>query len=114
MKNGAASYVGKKLTEIADVALNIHSPSGGCVTKIDDLNRRTEPTSIVTGALIVNMQRCATVEELNARGHQPVMLPSQQFADTPSAAAAASNWNVATKPTEEASPAFSHELRPRH
>ncbi len=80
---------GKKLMEVADVVIDNGCPSGDCIVEIPGLNWRTGPTSTVTGAMIMNMLRCATAEKLISRGHEPVMLPSHQFIGTPTADAAA-------------------------
>ncbi len=79
----------KKLMDVADVVIDNHCPSGDCIVEIPGLTWRTGPTSTVTGALIMNMLRCATAEKLLSRGHEPVMLPSHQFIGTPTADAAA-------------------------
>ena len=80
---------GKKLMEVADVVIDNGCPSGDCIVEIPGLNWRTGPTSTVTGAMIMNMLRCATAEKLISRGHEPVMLPSHQFIGIPTADAAA-------------------------
>lgn len=80
---------GKKLMDVADVVIDNGCPSGDCIVEIPGLNWRTGPTSTVTGAMIMNMLRCATAEKLISRGHEPVMLPSHQFIGTPTADAAA-------------------------
>lgn len=80
---------GEKLMDVADVVIDNGCPSGDCIVEIPGLNWRTGPTSTVTGAMIMNMLRCATAEKLISRGHEPVMLPSHQFIGTPTADAAA-------------------------
>lgn len=70
---------GKKLLDYADVVLDNKCPSGDCVVELECLEWRTGPTSTVTGAMIVNMVRCAVAERLLVRGQTPVLLPSHQF-----------------------------------
>lgn len=79
---------GKKLADVADVVLDNCCPAGDCVLELPGLDWRTGPTSTVTGAMLVNMLRCATAEKLLAAGHTPVMLPSHQYVGTPTAHAA--------------------------
>src|SRR5262249_24447674 len=59
----AAHSSGKKLTDVADVVLDNQCPPGDCVVEMDGLEWRTGPTSTVTGAMIINMLRCATAEK---------------------------------------------------
>jgi uncharacterized phosphosugar-binding protein len=77
---------GKKLTDCADIVIDNQCPPGDCVLELDGLEWRTGPVSTITGAMIVNMIRCATAEALLERGVKPVMLPSHQFVGNGSAA----------------------------
>jgi uncharacterized phosphosugar-binding protein len=70
---------GKKLTDCADIVIDNLCPPGDCVLELDGLEWRTGPISTVTGAMIINMLRCATAECMLSRGVKPVMLPSHQF-----------------------------------
>jgi uncharacterized phosphosugar-binding protein len=70
---------GKKLADVADLVLDNHCPPGDCAVEIEGLEWRTGPTSTVTGALVVNMLRCAVAERLVQLGRKPVVLPSHQF-----------------------------------
>ncbi|MCB1123597.1 MAG: SIS domain-containing protein [Verrucomicrobiae bacterium] len=83
-----AHQSGKKLMDIADVVIDNCAPAGDCVSELEGLEWRIGPASTVTGAMAMNMLRCATAEKLLERGHTPVMLPSHQFIGTPSAEAA--------------------------
>lgn len=76
---------GKKLVDVADIVLDNLCPPGDCVVEIEGLEWRTGPASTVTGAMLINMLRCATAERLVARGHPPVLLPSHQFVGNTSA-----------------------------
>jgi len=76
---------GKKLTDVADIVLDNQCPPGDCVVELQQLEWRTGPASTVTGAMIINMLRCATAEKLLARGVKPVLLPSHQFPGNTSA-----------------------------
>jgi uncharacterized phosphosugar-binding protein len=69
---------GKKLTDVANVVLDNQCPPGDCVLQMEGLDWRTGPASTVTGAMIINMIRCATAERLLVRGIRPVLLPSHQ------------------------------------
>jgi uncharacterized phosphosugar-binding protein len=76
---------GQKLTDVADVVIDNQCPPGDCVVELEGLEWRTGPTSTVTGAMIINMLRCATAEKLLAHGIKPVLLPSHQFVGNTSA-----------------------------
>jgi uncharacterized phosphosugar-binding protein len=81
----AAHSSGKKLTDCADLVIDNLCPPGDCVLELDGLEWRTGPVSTITGAMIINMIRCAAAEALLARGIKPVMLPSHQFVGNTSA-----------------------------
>lgn len=82
----AAHSSGKKLTDCADLIIDNQCPPGDCVVELEGLEWRTGPVSTLTGAMIINMIRCASAERLLARGIKPVMLPSHQFVGNTSAA----------------------------
>jgi uncharacterized phosphosugar-binding protein len=82
----AAHSSGKKLIDCADLVIDNLCPPGDCVVELEGLEWRTGPVSTITGAMIINMIRCATAEALLARGIKPVMLPSHQFVGNTSAA----------------------------
>lgn len=84
----AAHSSGKKLIDAADVVIDNQCPPGDCVAEIEGLDWRTGPVSTVTGAMIINMLRCAVAERLVGRGVKPVLLPSHQFVGHSSAAEA--------------------------
>ena len=77
---------GKKLIDYADLIIDNQCPPGDCVVELEGLEWRTGPVSTITGAMIINMIRCATAESLLARGIRPVLLPSHQFVGNSSAA----------------------------
>jgi uncharacterized phosphosugar-binding protein len=79
---------GQKLIDAADVVLDNCTPPGDCILELDGLDWKTGPASTVTGAMLVNMLRCATAEKLLACGHTPTMLPSHQFVGHKTAAEA--------------------------
>jgi uncharacterized phosphosugar-binding protein len=79
---------GKKLPDIADVVLDNQAPEGDCAVELPGLDWRTGPTSTLSGAMLINMLRCATAEKLLERGLKPEMLPSHQFVGTVAANAA--------------------------
>ena len=82
----AAHSSGKKLIDYADLIIDNQCPPGDCVIELEGLEWRTGPISTITGAMVINMIRCATAEALLARGCKPVMLPSHQFVGNTTAA----------------------------
>jgi len=76
---------GQKLMDLADVVLDNQCPPGDCVLELAGLEWRTGPVSPVTGAMLMNMLRCAVAERLLARGIKPELLPSHQFVGNVSA-----------------------------
>src|SRR5438552_14371023 len=76
---------GRKLTDCADIVIDNLCPPGDCVLELDGLEWRTGPVSTITGAMIINMIRCAAAEMLLERGVKPVILPSHQFVGNTSA-----------------------------
>jgi uncharacterized phosphosugar-binding protein len=79
---------GTKLVEAADVVLDNLAPPGDCVLELQGLEWAIGPVSTITGAMLINMLRCATAERLLQAGHKPVVLPSHQFVGTTNARAA--------------------------
>lgn len=77
---------GKKLVDCADLVIDNLCPPGDCVLRLDGLEWSTGPVSTITGAMIINMIRCAAAEALLAKGIKPVILPSHQFLGNTSAA----------------------------
>jgi uncharacterized phosphosugar-binding protein len=82
----AAHSSGKKLIDCADLVIDNLCPPGDCVIELDGLEWRTGPVSTITGAMIINMMRCAAAENMLQRGVKPVMLPSHQFVGNADAA----------------------------
>lgn len=82
----AAHSSGKKLIDCADLIIDNQCPPGDCVLELEGLEWKTGPISTITGAMIINMIRCAAAEALLARGVTPVVLPSHQFVGNTSAA----------------------------
>jgi len=81
----AAHSSGKKLIDCADIVIDNLCPAGDCVLELEGLEWRTGPVSTITGAMIINMIRCATAEALLACGVKPVLLPSHQLVGNTSA-----------------------------
>ncbi|MBL8174595.1 MAG: SIS domain-containing protein [Bryobacterales bacterium] len=81
----AAHSSGMKLIDHAGIVIDNQCPPGDCLIELEGLEWRTGPSSTLTGAMIVNMLRCATAEKLLARGVKPVLLPSHQFVGNTSA-----------------------------
>ena len=77
---------GKKLTDCANVVIDNLCPPGDCVIELEGLEWPTGPVSTITGAMIINMIRCAAAESMLQRGVKPVILPSHQFVGNTSAA----------------------------
>jgi uncharacterized phosphosugar-binding protein len=82
----AAHSSGKKLVDCADIVIDNQCPMGDCVLQLPGLEWPTGPASTVTGAMIINMIRCAAAEGLLQRGITPAILPSHQFVGSASAA----------------------------
>jgi uncharacterized phosphosugar-binding protein len=76
---GSAHSSGKKLTDCADIVIDNQCPPGDCVLQLEGLDWPTGPVSTITGAMIINMIRCATAEGLLRRGKTPTLLPSHQY-----------------------------------
>jgi len=76
----------KKLIDYADLVIDNRCPPGDCIVELEGLEWRTGPVSTITGAMIINMIRCATAEALLAHGIKPALLPSHQFLGNTSAA----------------------------
>jgi len=76
---------GKKLIDCADIVIDNLCPAGDCVIELEGLEWRTGPVSTITGAMIINMIRCAAAESMLQHGVKPVMLPSHQFVGNTSA-----------------------------
>lgn len=76
---------GKKLVDCADMVIDNLCPPGDCVLELDGLEWKTGPVSTITGAMIINMIRCAVAEALLAKGMKPAILPSHQFLGNTSA-----------------------------
>ena len=70
---------GKKLIDVADVALDNGAPVGDSLLELDGCAHKTGPFSTLGGALVMNMLRCEVAQRLVARGIEPVFLPSHQF-----------------------------------
>lgn len=85
-KAKAAHSSGKKLIDCADIVVDNLCPPGDCVIELEGLGWRTGPVSTITGAVIINMIRCAAAESMLQRGVKPVMLPSHQFVGNSDAA----------------------------
>lgn len=77
---------GTKLSDCADILIDSLSTPGDCVVDLDGLEWKTGPVSTITGAMIINIIRCATPEALVHRGLKPVLLPSYQFVGSASSA----------------------------
>ena len=75
----AAHPSGKKLIDCADIIIDNLSPPGDSVLELEGLEWRIGPVSTITGAMIINMIRCAAAEALLEHGINPVVLPSHQF-----------------------------------
>ena len=65
--------------DYADIVIDNQCPAGDCLIRLTGLDWSTGPASTITGAMIINMIRCATAEGLLRRGKPPTLLPSHQF-----------------------------------
>jgi uncharacterized phosphosugar-binding protein len=72
-----ASYEsGKRLFELADVAIDNCVPVGDAVLELDGLDSRIGPCSTVAGAAVMNSIVIEAVAELLKRGERVPVLPS--------------------------------------
>ncbi|MDQ3879463.1 MAG: SIS domain-containing protein [Chloroflexota bacterium] len=70
---------GRKLMEVADIAIDNCSPAGDAATEIEGLPYRVGPVSSIGAIAVVNALKAATAEKLVARGKPPVVLTSPHF-----------------------------------
>ncbi len=69
---------GKKLHEIADYTLDNHGTTGDAIVDLGD-GARTGPTSTMVGAMLLNLLTLEIVDWLQAHGHNPPLLRSQNL-----------------------------------
>jgi uncharacterized phosphosugar-binding protein len=74
---------GKKLYEVADVAIDNCTPAGDAVIDLVGLKYRVSPTSTIGAVAVVNALKARTAELMIAKGALPVVLTSPHFADHP-------------------------------
>jgi uncharacterized phosphosugar-binding protein len=74
---------GKKLYEIADVAIDNCTPAGDAVIKLEGLKYKVSPSSTIGAVAVVNALKARTAELMLAKGVEPVVLTSPHFADQP-------------------------------
>jgi uncharacterized phosphosugar-binding protein len=76
---GSRHASGRKLRDIADIAIDNGSPAGDAVVDIAGLPYRVGPVSSIGAIAVVNAIKTATAERLVARGVVPVVLTSPHF-----------------------------------
>jgi uncharacterized phosphosugar-binding protein len=67
---------GKKLAEVADLAVDSRVPAGDAILSLDGLTAPVAASSTVLGAALMNAMVAQTAEELLAMGQQPPVIVS--------------------------------------
>ena len=70
---------GRKLAEIADIAIDNCSPPGDAVTQIEGIPFKVGPVSSIGAIAVVNAMKTRTAELLVERGVVPTVLTSPHF-----------------------------------
>lgn len=65
---------GKKLQDVADLALDTGAPPGDAMVRIEGLDTPVAPGSTVGGCLLINMLKAEVAERLTRAGHPPKVL----------------------------------------
>jgi len=76
---------GKRLFEIADVAIDNCVPPGDALIKIEGIESKTGASSTAAGSAVVHSIVIAALAELVRRGISPPVLPSANLESTASA-----------------------------
>ena len=78
-KTAARHSSGKKLIDLADVAIDNCTPAGDAMIAIDGLDDPVGPGSTIGFAAIANAIKARTAELLVEMGHPPLVLSSSIF-----------------------------------
>ncbi|RPJ60515.1 MAG: sugar isomerase domain-containing protein [Acidobacteria bacterium] len=70
---------GKRLTDIADLAIDNCTPPGDALVRIEGLSDPVGPGSTIGGAAVTNALKTAVAERLTALGKPPLVLTSSLF-----------------------------------
>ncbi|RPJ85868.1 MAG: sugar isomerase domain-containing protein [Acidobacteria bacterium] len=70
---------GKRLTDIADLAIDNCTPPGDALVRIEGLRDPVGPGSTIGGAAVTNALKTAVAERLTALGKPPLVLTSSLF-----------------------------------
>lgn len=74
--SAATHSSGKKLLDIADIALDNCAPVGDAAVAIEDLDAPVGPVSTIGNTTLVNALKCRVAELLTRRGKPPLVLAS--------------------------------------
>lgn len=70
---------GRRLPEVADVAIDTCAPGGDAMVEIDGLDDPVGPGSTIGGAAVANTLKCMVAERLTERDNPPLVLSSSYF-----------------------------------
>jgi len=73
---------GKRLFEVADIAIDNFVPPGDAVLEIEDVDTTVGTGSTITGAAIINAVVCGVAEEMARRGADPPIFMSNNMEGT--------------------------------
>ena len=70
---------GKRLPEVADVAIDNCAPGGDAMVEVEGLSDPVGPGSTIGAAAVVNALKCLVADRLTRQGTPPVVLTSSYF-----------------------------------
>ena len=70
---------GKRLPEVADVAIDNCAPGGDAMVEVEGLSDPVGPGSTIGAAAVVNALKCLVADRLTRRGAPPTVLTSSYF-----------------------------------
>src|SRR5512139_813599 len=79
MASPANHSSGKKLTDIADIAIDNCTPAGDAIVRVPGLADLVGPGSTIGAAAVTNALKCSIAEKLTALGKPPIVLTSSYF-----------------------------------
>src|SRR5512139_1411962 len=79
MASPANHSSGKKLTDIADIAIDNCTPGGDALVRVPNLHDPVGPGSTIGAAAVTNALKCSIAEKLTELGKPPIVLTSSYF-----------------------------------
>ncbi|MFP4589493.1 MAG: sugar isomerase domain-containing protein [Candidatus Acetothermia bacterium] len=70
---------GKKLFEVADLALDNHVPAGDATVEIEEGGQKAGPASTLTGVFLINTMILRSIEKMKEEGFEPPILRSMNL-----------------------------------